>query len=102
MKISKAILQNAKDANEDPNMAMLAYRTTPISPTTPHFMELTHQCKPRCGLPIANAALGAKGIAVKVAKSLKINKIQMRLNWPKDRLSCTKPHEKKSGKKPKS
>ena len=60
-----------KDVNEDSHLAMLAYRTTLISPTTPRPMQLTHGCKPKGDLPVANAALKAKGIVVKVANSLK-------------------------------
>ena len=70
-KISKAILKKVKDANEDPHLAILAYRTTTIWPTTPTSMALGHGCKPRGNLPIVYAALRAKGIVVEAAKSLK-------------------------------
>ena len=71
MKISKAIIQKAKDENEDPHLAMFACRTTPISPTTSGLMELTHGCKPRGDFTIVNAAMRTKGIVVKAVKSLK-------------------------------
>ena len=64
VKISKAVLQKAKDTNEDPHLAMLEYMTTPISPTIPTPVELTHGCKP-------HATLEVNGIVVEAAKSLK-------------------------------
>ena len=39
---SKAILQKAKDTNEDPHIAMKVYRTTPLGPNQPIPMELIH------------------------------------------------------------
>ena len=94
VKIIRTILQKGKDANEDPHFAMMAYRTTPIGPNTPSPMELIHQCRPKGDLPIANAALRAKGIVVETAKSIKVS-------LSKNKLFCAKPLQRKSGKRPK-
>ena len=45
VKITKCILQKAKDTNEDPHLDMMVYQTIPLGPDQPSPMEIFHGCK---------------------------------------------------------
>ena len=91
VKISKTILQKPKDANEDPHLAMMAYRTTPVGPNTPNPMELIHGCRSRGNLPLPIAGLITKCIVVEAAKSIKNQQMLTKINLLKDKLLCKTP-----------
>ena len=71
VKITKCILQKAKDTNEDHHLAMMVYQTTPLGPDQPSPMEMLHGCKAQSDLPLANAALKAKGLIQTAVESTK-------------------------------
>ena len=70
-KIAKHILQKVKDTNEDSHLAMMVYQTTPLGPDLPRPMEILYGCKAQSDLPLANAALKAKGLIQTVVESTK-------------------------------
>ena len=72
VKITKHILQKAKDTSEDPHLAMMVYQTTFLGPDHPSPMEILHGCKAWSNLPLANAALKAKGLIHTAVESTKI------------------------------
>ena len=71
VKITKCILQKAKDTNEDPHIAMMVYQTTPLGPDQPSPMEILYGHKAQSDLPLANAVLTAKGLIQTVVESTK-------------------------------
>ena len=64
-------------------------------------MELIHKHRPRGDLPIANAALRAKGIVVGAAKSIKTSKNANKHQLTEGQAVIYKPLQRKSGKRPK-
>ena len=71
VKITKCIVQKAKDTNEDPHLAKVVYQTTPLGPNQPSPMEILHGHKAWSDLPLANAPLKAKGLTLTVVESTK-------------------------------
>ena len=74
VKITKCILQKAKDTNEDPHLAMMVYQTTPLGPDQPSPMEILHGHKTQSDLPLANVALKVKGMIQTAVESTNINR----------------------------
>ena len=74
VKITKHILQKAKDTNEDPHLAMMVYQTIPLGPDQSSPREILHGCKAQSDLPLANAELNAKGLMQTAVESTKINR----------------------------
>ena len=60
VKICKGILQKAKDAGEDPHLAMMVYCNTPLGPNQKSPIKILHGKKACSDLPMANVALQAK------------------------------------------
>ena len=71
IKITKCILQKAKDTNGDPHLAMMVYWTTPPGPDQWSPMEMLHGHKAWSDLPLANAALKTKGLIQTAVESTK-------------------------------
>ena len=71
VKITKCILQKAKDTNEDPHLAMMGYQTSPLGPDQPGPLEILHGHKAQSDLPLTNAALKAKGLIQTAVESTK-------------------------------
>ena len=82
VKICKGILQKAKDAGEDPHLAMMVYHNTPLGPNQKSPAEILHGNKAHSDLPMANAALWAKGL-------VEVNKKSTQGWWKSaDRTNC--------------
>ena len=78
IKITKCILQKAEDTNEDPHIVMMVYQTTPLGPDQLNPMEILHGHKAQSDLPLANAALKAKGLIQTAVESTKISRTLMK------------------------
>ena len=70
-KISKGILQKAKDAREDLHLAMMVYHNTLLGPNQKSPVETLCGKKAHNELPMANAALQAKGLVKETLLSAK-------------------------------
>ena len=71
VKICKGIIQKAKDAGEDLHLAMMIYHNTPLGPKQKSPLEILHGRKAHSDLPMANAALQAKGLVEETLISAK-------------------------------
>ena len=71
VKICKGILQKAKDAGEDPHLAMMVYCNTPLGPNQKSPAEILHGNKAHSDLPMANAALQVRGLVEETLISTK-------------------------------
>ena len=58
----QGILQKAKDAGEDPHLVMMIYHKTQLGPNQKSPIEIFCGKKTHSDLPVANAALKAKGL----------------------------------------
>ena len=74
VKITKCIMQKAKDTKEDPHLAMMVYQTTPLGPDQPSPMEILQGHKAQSDLSPTNAVLKAKGQMRTAVESTKINR----------------------------
>ena len=102
VKIIKGLLKKAKATGEDPHLAMMIYRTTPLGPNMPSPMEILHGRKARSDLPNSAAALRAQSILPANAtenehkadeNQLKEGQIVMFLTPPEKNLAKSNSHK---------